>query len=134
MPNSSRIKAKTAGEELYLVHLQRRQGSSDLEEGGEDEDDHEDTMLPWKRPRGHSVGEELWEIHVKRSRGMDNNDDNNDDTECLPPKEVEREEQIEADEEDFKTTPKHQSAATAVDTSCPYNLRRPRRSYTPKTP
>ena len=51
---------ETPGEELYLVHLARRDGAP-----SEDDYDH------LTRKRTHSVGEELWEIHLKRSQGVE---------------------------------------------------------------
>lgn len=48
---------KTAGEELWLIHLKRHIPSP------------EDYDVP-KRKRTRSIGEELYQIHLKRSRGV----------------------------------------------------------------
>lgn len=63
------FKAETAGEELYLVHLRRREGEAPKAE------DFDVSGTPTKRDRGLSAGEELWQIHLKRSRGEDDDDD-----------------------------------------------------------
>eukprot|EP00934_Nitzschia_sp_Nitz4_P005823 Nitzschia sp. Nitz4//scaffold118_size93875//65968//66381//NITZ4_004794-RA/size93875-processed-gene-0.63-mRNA-1//-1//CDS//3329533742//5813//frame0 len=69
------LKPETIGEELYLVHLQRRRTNGTR---GEDEEDDIDRPTPstleneilLNKKRSPSCGEELWEIHLKRSRGM----------------------------------------------------------------
>lgn len=57
---------RTAGEELFLVHLRRT--NSPHHDHAEDEDDH-DYEIPRKRSR--SVGEELFLTHLKRSEGLE---------------------------------------------------------------
>ena len=59
---SSDANRRSAGEELYLIHLRREQGR-------ERQEDDFDSETP--RKRAHSLGEELWEIHLKRSRGLE---------------------------------------------------------------
>jgi hypothetical protein len=76
-------KPETIGEELYLVHLQRREGEEPREE---------DFDLSSDRKREHDAGEELWEVHLKRSRGLvpdlDLDTDKNEEAiETSPPKE-----------------------------------------------
>jgi hypothetical protein len=57
---------RTAGEELFLVHLRRT--NSPHHDHAEDEDDH-DYEIPRKRSR--SIGEELFLAHLKRSEGLE---------------------------------------------------------------
>ena len=57
---------RTAGEELFLVHLRRT--NSPHHDHAEDEDDH-DYEIPRKRSR--SIGEELFLTHLKRSEGLE---------------------------------------------------------------
>lgn len=64
--NSSKAKAETVGEELYLVHLRRHEG----EEPRPEDFDHSGDSTPTKK-RSSSAGEELWNVHLKRSRGME---------------------------------------------------------------
>lgn len=48
---------KTAGEELWLIHLKRYQP------------DPEDMDVP-KRKMSKSIGQELYEVHLKRCKGL----------------------------------------------------------------
>jgi hypothetical protein len=62
-------KPVSAGEELFLVHLQRHSG---VEPRAEDFD-HETPHKPH-----HTSGEELWEVHLKRSQGLEPDYDKED--------------------------------------------------------
>ena len=55
------IKPLSVGEELYLVHLQRKEQA----ERGDDQDHNNILKSP---PR---IGEELWQVHLKRSVGLE---------------------------------------------------------------
>mmetsp|Transcript_122603 Transcript_122603/g.342051 ORF Transcript_122603/g.342051 Transcript_122603/m.342051 type:complete len:118 (+) Transcript_122603:68-421(+) len=66
--SSSKPKAETVGEELYLVHLRRHEG----EEPRPEDFDFESPHHLLNKKRGYSsAGEELWNVHMKRSRGME---------------------------------------------------------------
>jgi len=57
-------KKKTAGEELWLIHLKRFQPTSE----------DFDMILP-KRKRSKSIGQELFEVHLTRCQGCDSDYD-----------------------------------------------------------
>jgi hypothetical protein len=63
-------KPSTVGEELFLVHLQRKTGDTMAAE------EHEEHLRKRDCP---SVGEELWDVYRKRSRGTEEEED--DETE-----------------------------------------------------
>lgn len=86
-------KPTTAGEELFLVHLQRYAG---VEPQAEDFD-HE---VPHHAM--HTPGEELWSVHLKRSQGIEPDYDRKEDYVAN------------------RVSP-HQHEAQKKD--CPYNLR-----------
>uniref|UniRef100_A0A6V2F2W4 Uncharacterized protein n=1 Tax=Ditylum brightwellii TaxID=49249 RepID=A0A6V2F2W4_9STRA len=65
---------RSAGEELFLVHLHRQEGQ---ESDPDAEDDHD---YPEKRLRSCSVGEELYQIHLKRSQGLEDSADGDGET------------------------------------------------------
>lgn len=60
---------RTAGEELFLVHLRRT--NSPHHDHAEDEDDHDTKFHEIPRKRSRSIGEELFLTHLKRSEGLD---------------------------------------------------------------
>ena len=59
----------TIGEELFLVHLRRCEGKSQLEDR-----DLPPELVEGRKRRADSIGEELWQVHLKRSRGVDVDD------------------------------------------------------------
>lgn len=60
----------TVGEELFLVHLRRCDGKSQLEDR-----DLPPELTEGRKRRADSIGEELWQVHLKRSRGVDDDID-----------------------------------------------------------
>lgn len=107
MADPSSLATRTAGEELYLVHL-RRWGDNKMD----DDIDQGIGSQPFAGPKRNahpSVGEELWEIHVKRSRGrMDDEDDDNSNR-------------------NSKNNDEEVAVKNPTGSPCRYNLRYPRR-------
>ena len=56
------------GEELYLVHLRRKDSPHHVHDPEDSEDDQD---YPHARKRSRSVGEELYQVHLKRSEGLE---------------------------------------------------------------
>lgn len=104
---SSIIKACTAGEELFLVHLQR--------ERVEDVSDDADQCR--KRDR-RTIGEELWDIHRKRSRGGQDDDKDEANVDDGHSSDNSTNEDVrKKDPEDFG------DKSNGATQKCPYNLR-----------